>query len=157
MMNGKYFRFSRMKDLYNRAIFFLFEQQSLLWHIGHGDSIPTTLEAMRDKYRDVLADWHCLGKNIYEVDLFGYDPTHVNHVTRKTTTTHAPHHATRTTHRHGHTTGNGINVITNPVNPTMVTHSLPPGSDGEHLSIMISYYSMLLALASCLINVSSRN
>jgi hypothetical protein len=31
--------------------------------------VETTLEAMRDRYNDMLADFHCLDKDIYSLEL----------------------------------------------------------------------------------------
>lgn len=49
------------------------QQDSLLSKIqnpGDGTVRPSSLDAVRNKYRDSLADFHCLHKHIFEVKLF---------------------------------------------------------------------------------------
>ncbi|XP_076436082.1 uncharacterized protein LOC143275678 [Babylonia areolata] len=48
-------------------------ERSLLRHIttnASGEVVPSTLQAVRAKYRDLLADFHCMNKRIFEVNLY---------------------------------------------------------------------------------------
>ena len=64
-----------------------------LWANSSGQVKPTSLDAMTVKYGDVLANFHCMGKNIYQVL---QQPTTTTRTTTTTTTTRPTARATTT-------------------------------------------------------------
>ena len=49
-----------------------------MFAVNHGQYKQTTIERMRNKYSDPLADWQCLEKHVYEVDLFNHNYEHLH-------------------------------------------------------------------------------